>query len=389
MNSTTEPESPLSATRPLAQADRLAAIDILRGIALFGVMAINLVFEFRVSIFLEFLTPDKTASPLDQAVERALNQAVSLKAFALFSLLFGVGLAIQFDRLPADRRAVLLLRRLLVLLAIGLVHLTLIWDGDILTEYALAGLVVLPLLFGPRWLVGGCALAFLSLYLTGYLFRLVPLPDPAWFGRHIVAATQVYGTGGFSEILSFRLDEISAMAPLHVWVFPRTLALFLTGAFVWRTGVLQHAPEHRSLIFGAGLVALVLTIGAGQSLATVTLALAYACFIIAAASTPLGLKLLGWAAPLGRMAFTNYLAQSLIFGWVFYGYGLGLFGKVGAATALTFGVAVYVGQVIISRWWLARFTFGPVEWLWRSLMYGQRQPMRRKALPGVAPLAAG
>jgi uncharacterized protein len=110
---------------------------------------------------------------------------------------------------------------------------------------------------------------------------------------------------------------------------------------VWRTGVLQRASEHRELIVSTGLVALVLTIGAGQSLATVTLALAYGCFIIAAASTPLGSKLLGWAAPLGRIAFTNYLMQSLLFGFTLYGYGFGLFGKLGAATALSFGVVVY------------------------------------------------
>ena len=121
---------------PLAPADRLAALDILRGLALFGVMAINIVFEFRVSIFEQFLPAAKTTAPIDRAVEIFLDQFISLKAFALFSLLFGVGLAIQFDRLPAERRTVLLLRRLTVLLAFGLVHLTLIWNGDILTEYA-------------------------------------------------------------------------------------------------------------------------------------------------------------------------------------------------------------------------------------------------------------
>jgi uncharacterized protein len=386
-SSSSKPDGRLGTSEPLAGADRLAAIDILRGIALFGVMAINLVFEFRVSIFLEFLSPDRTAAPLDLMVGRVLDQAIQLKAFALFSLLFGVGLAIQFDRLPANRRAVLLLRRLVVLLAIGLVHLTLIWNGDILTEYALAGLVVQPFLFGPRWLVGISSLAFLSFYLSGYLFRLVPPFDKFWIAQHVIEATRVYGTGGLSEILSFQLAELAAIAPLHVWIFPRTLALFLLGAFVWRTGVLQRASEHISLIVGAGLVALVLTIGASEWLATVTLALAYACFIIAAASTPLGARLLGWAAPLGRMAFTNYLMQSLIFGGVFYGYGLGLFGKLGAATALAFGLAVYVAQAIISGWWLARFNFGPIEWLWRSLMYGRSQPMR-KVLLGVAPFAA-
>jgi uncharacterized protein len=147
--------------------------------------------------------------------------------------------------------------------------------------------------------------------------------------NHIVEARHVYATGTFSDVLSFRIRELPAIAPLHIWVLPRTLALFLIGASVWRTGVLQRASENQQILAGAALTALILTIGAGKSLATVTLAFGYAGFVIVAASTQLGLKLLGWAAPLGRMAFTNYLAQSLIFGWLFYGYGLGLIGKLG------------------------------------------------------------
>jgi uncharacterized protein len=75
------------------------------------------------------------------------------------------------------------------------------------------------------------------------------------------------------------------------------------------------------------------------------------------------------------MAFTNYLMQSLIFGWIFYGYGLGLFGRLGVASALAIGIAVYTGQVFFSAWWLRRYRYGPVEWLWRTLMYGAAQPM--------------
>ena len=81
------------------------------------------------------------------------------------------------------------------------------------------------------------------------------------------------------------------------------------------------------------------------------------------------------------MAFTNYLVQSLIFSWVFYGYGFGLFGQVGASAALAFGVVVYVVQVFFSRWWLLRYSFGPVEWLWRTLMYGRAQPMKLPKAP--------
>ncbi|WP_311966753.1 DUF418 domain-containing protein [Bradyrhizobium australiense] len=96
-----------------------------------------------------------------------------------------------------------------------------------------------------------------------------------------------------------------------------------------------------------------------------------------------GKRLLGWAAPLGRMAFTNYLMQSLIFGWVFYGYGLGLFGRLGVAHALAIGIAIYIGQVFFSAWWLRHYRYGPVEWLWRTLMYGLPQPMSLLKLEAV------
>ena len=370
-------EPPLA---PVAPMGRLAAIDVVRGLALFGVMAINLIFEFRVSIFERSLPAIEAASPLDRALESFLIRAIDSKAFALFSLLFGLGLAIQFDRLADNRRTVLLLRRLTVLLAIGLVHLLLVWNGDILTEYALVGFVAMPFLFAPRWFLATSGLLFLGLYLT--LPPLMSLPDPAWMANHISAARHVYVSGSFPEILVFRIRELPAIAPLHVAVFPRTLALFLLGAFIWRTGVLERAAENRGLLFGVAVGGLLLTIvAASTSLAPVTLALSYGAFIIGLVSTQFASRLLAWAAPLGRMVFTNYLAQSLIFGWVFYGYGLGLFGQVGTSAALSFGVAVYAAQAILSLWWLKWHTFGPVEWVWRSLMYGVFQPMRFSKAP--------
>ena len=146
--------------------------------------------------------------------------------------------------------------------------------------------------------------------------------------------------------------------------------------------MLERAAENRGLLFGVAVGGLLLTIvAASTSLAPVTLALSYGAFIIGLVSTQFASKLLAWAAPLGRMVFTNYLAQSLIFGWVFYGYGLGLFGQVGTSAALSFGVAVYAAQAILSLWWLKWHTFGPVEWVWRSLMYGVFQPMRFSMAP--------
>jgi uncharacterized protein len=363
--------------RPTSSAERIDAIDVLRGIALFGVMAINLVMEFRVSIFDQFLGPRMLASPIDRAIEAILAQAVELKAFALFSLLFGAGLAIQFDRLAtSERRTALLVRRLAVLLVFGVIHLCLIWNGDILTEYAIAGFIVLPFLFGPRWLLTLAALVSLALYLAMQAFPPAGLfPSRATIWQDVMDANRIYATGGFVDVLAFRLREIPLIASLHAFVFLRTIGLFLVGALAWRSGIVQNPRR----LFAIALPAIGL--GAGllyrgiEPLGTIVLALGYGAAILGIAQFERGKKLLGWAAPLGRMAFTNYVVQSVIFGWIFYGYGLGLFGRLGITPALAIGLIVYAAQVRFSTWWLQHYRYGPLEWLWRSLMYGERQPM--------------
>jgi uncharacterized protein len=384
----------LTPPAPIDPSARIDAIDVLRGIALFGVLAINITSEFRVSIFEQFLSHKHPASPLDRIVETILTLAVDLKAFALFSLLFGIGLAIQFERLSASpRRTMLLVRRLIVLLAFGLIHLCLIWNGDILTEYALAGLIALPFLFGPRWLLAASAAAFLLLYLALQLWMPSGVfPDFVVLTQDVAEANRIYATGGFADVQAFRLREIPLIIPLHIYIFSRTIGLFLLGAFAWRAGLLRNTPDNRSLLFtiaavGIGLGAALILGHAGGiftgrigvvagPLGTISLALGYGAAIIATANLARGRAWLGWAAPLGRMAFTNYLAQSVIFGWIFYGYGLGLFGRLGTASALAIGMTVYVAQVLFSAWWLRRFRYGPVEWLWRTLMYGTAQPMQ-------------
>ncbi|MEY9590673.1 uncharacterized protein ABIA06_002964 [Bradyrhizobium yuanmingense] len=387
--------------KPVNPSERLDAIDVLRGLALFGVLAMNIVTIFRVSIFASFLPNAEPAGPLDRVVAAVLTVAVDSKAIALFSLLFGVGLAIQFERLASNpRRKILLLRRLVMLLGIGLVHLHLIWSGDILVHYALAGFVVLPFLGGARWLMAGAALLLLGLYVTmPVLPPIVPLPDAAGMAALAADATRAYGTGGFFDVLAFRIREVMVILPLQVMALPPTVALFLVGAFAWRSGVLRWASANRSLLFVVATFGILLGAGlslaaAGQELfdgpslgrahfsveqlAAVVLALGYAAAVIAAVNLSGGWRMLSWAAPLGRMALTNYLAQSVICGWIFYGYGLGQFGRLGVAATLAIGIFVYLAQVVFSAWWLGRYRFGPVEWLWRSCMYGVPQPMRAK-----------
>jgi len=113
------------------------------------------------------------------------------------------------------------------------------------------------------------------------------------------------------------------------------------------------------------------------------LALGYGAIVLGAMRLRRGRQTLAWAAPIGRMAFTNYLAQSVILGFVFYGYGLGLFGRLGVASALAIGIALYAAQVWFSALWLKRYRYGPIEWLWRTLMYGEPQRMRLMAVAAV------
>jgi uncharacterized protein len=258
------PRNHCDATGPLAPTDRIDAIDALRGIALFGVLIVNLVTEFHVSIFEQFLSQRPAQSALDRGLEEVLMLLFAQKALSLFSLLFGLGLAIQFDRLNGNpRRLTLLLRRIAVLLPIGLVHLFLIWDGDILTEYALAGFLILPFLFGPRWLVATASAVCVGLYLMSPLQHPLPFPSQSWIVQHVAEAIRVYGGGSFAEILAFRIRELPAIATLHLSILARTIALFLFGVSIWRTGLVRNVARHTSSLFACAATFLVAGIAFG------------------------------------------------------------------------------------------------------------------------------
>jgi len=119
-----------------------------------------------------------------------------------------------------------------------------------------------------------------------------------------------------------------------------------------------------------------------DGLGTVALALGYGAGLLLLFERPVARRALATLAPLGQMALTNYLLQSVIFGFVFYGYGLGQFGKMSVTRATQLGVLVYAAQIVASAWWLRRFRFGPVEWAWRCVTYKAWQPMRSKSQSG-------
>jgi uncharacterized protein len=206
-------------------------------------------------------------------------------------------------------------------------------------------------------------------------------PDTATFQRAVDEANRVYATGGFGDIWTISLDELPLWLPLHEYIFPRTVGLFFLGAFAWRSGMFKDLGRFKSqlaigAVVGIGVGGALTTMqGAGGRIATVVLALGYASAVLALTQSPRVGRALMVFAPLGKMAFTNYIMQSLVFSAIFFGWGLGLYGKLGPAMALLIGVAVYVGQMFFSAWWLGRFRYGPLEWLWRTLMYGRMQTL--------------
>jgi uncharacterized protein len=349
-----------SGWRPASSAERVPAIDILRGLALFGVLIVNILTIFRVPLLEHILRPAAGSRGADRVVDHLAAFALEFKAFTIFSFLFGAGIAIQTERAVARHVSArhFLLRRLACLLVLGATHLFLVWNGDILTLYAICGLLILPLigLPSPILLVTGGALILLPEFVS---FGASLHYGPAAIAD-IAQARQVYGNQGFLAILRFRWHETwSLIVPLLISVLPRTAGLMCWGAAAWRSGVLRTPEGHR------GKLAAALTIGAvtGGAItandiwaassgrapwpalqhshvdASILLAMAWVSGLLLWLTPRRASHLPGLAAT-GQMALTNYLIQSIVLGYVFYGYGFGLFGRFGSAAAAGIGVTL-------------------------------------------------
>jgi uncharacterized protein len=383
--------------QPTAIDERYVTLDVLRGIALFGVLLINLHTLFRVSLFEHILHFHTDSGTWNHVVDVLLAGLLETKAVSLFSLMFGVGSAIQVERAAARGVNVtgFLIRRYVVLLTFGLCHLLLIWDGDILALYAICGLLILPFLRLPTWMLA--VLGPAGIALRSVVGLPIPFPSASAMQAQAIAATHVYGSGSVMDILAFRVGETGQfMVPLLVGFIPQTFGLMLCGIAAWRSGALREPQRCKRLLWTvfAGALAVgatatsvqVFSDSTGRTLpipegllrlcSFVPLAFSYAAGVVLWMTPARVTPVTALLASLGRMALTNYLTESVVLGGVFYGYGLGLFGRLGSATAVPIGIALYVSQLFFSRWWLRHYRFGPVEWIWRSLTYGRWQPMR-------------
>jgi uncharacterized protein len=386
--------------KPVDVSERYNILDLLRGIALFGVLLFNLLYFFRLSLFDHILNFHSHAGWANHAVDLLVTEFVEFKAFDLFSLTFGIGIAVQAER--AGRRGVgveaFLMRRFLILFGFGVCHMLLVSNVDILCLYAACGLLVIPLLRLPATVlaVGGLAAIYLPSVFSGW----PSLPPESVLPAHVADATRIYSHGSFGAILEFRWRETQALiVPLLAGVAQKTFGLMLLGVAVWRSGVVREPRRYRTLLWAVcaagAVVGLVNTttdvlsqsfkISVGVPAVVdvlgshLPLAFAYAAGLLAWKRSKRADELTSPVAAAGRIALTNYLVQSLVFALLFYGYGFQLFGRLDPKTVAASGTAFYVLQIWFSVRWLRRYRFGPFEWLWRSLTYGRRQPMRHAA----------
>lgn len=404
-------ESPTEAAAPTAVEERLEALDVIRGFALFGILAVNLNYWFRTYPSASMVAPERWPGPADQAVDLLIMVLCNGKFITLFSMLFGVGLALQQERIEARgaRFYRFAARRFGALFLLGALHVALLWMGDILHIYAVLGFVLLLFLRRRTRTIAiwaGVLLALPLLFSIGFMLvkglARAPMPPEALeqMRREGAAAVQAYAHGTWLEIARRRwveyVDLIGTLIPSAYGM----LVAFLVGLLAWRSGAVQRPSDHLPRL--RRVVCLGLAFGIGQAVlrrvleralpdhlsrlvnlvyglevaAFIALALAYGAALLLLLQRPAVRARLAPLASAGRMALTNYLLQSLICGLIFYNYGLGLYDRIGPAAGLGVTVAIYAAQLVWSPLWLRRFRFGPVEWLWRTMTYGRAQPMR-------------
>lgn len=351
---------------------------------------VNLLTFFRVSLFESIFHRHTHPGFANYAVDYFIGGVLEFKAFELFSLTFGMGVAVQFER--ASQRSVhpelFLLRRFFFLLAFGIAHMTLVSNVDILALYAICGFCLTALLRLPTLVLAFLGLA--SIYLPSVLPVNSFMPSEAVMRAQGAAATLAYSHGNFYNLLLFRWAETRTLIfPLLLGVAQRSFGLMLLGISLWRAGVVREPERFRSRLWAVcvifGILGIINTVAEMRDLtlprlvslagSNIPLAFAYGAAIIAWNRSGRAAARLAPVAAAGQMALTNYLTQTILFSFLFFGYGFGLMGRLSPLQAAGIGFVLYAAQLWFSRWWLRRYRFGPFEWLWRSATYGRLQPL--------------
>jgi uncharacterized protein len=404
--------------------DRIRTLDLIRGVAVLGILAVNIA---------SFAAPNSAGfSPnLPQPGSTSDNWSFAFtlvffegKMRALFSILFGASLLLFIERREEQGRdgSGLQVRRLWWLALIGWLHFALMWDGDVLFIYAIIGFAMLFMIRTPPGQLLGIALALFALWQTWGMVRWMPsvmAEQQVAAGtadrfqradyRRFIIQERYQDRDDLEATLSPYLAEVAARQAdrpayplvLLIYIWGETLTYGMIGMALLKSGFFAGAWPHRRTVLlaaagtGLGLVvtalfaawahprgypeiAMRMAMGFGLGFAHLAIALGYAALLVLATRPLLATWLGQRLEAAGRMAFSNYLGTSLVMTALFNGWGLGLFGKFGAAGQWLF---VLLGWALMLTWskpWLERYRQGPLEWLWRSLTEWQLLPNRTR-----------
>lgn len=405
-----------SRVSPVSLQERIEILDVLRGLAVCGILIGNMQWFSGYGMMPPAVAQQTPFA--DQLTHFLVHFFVEGKFYSIFSFLFGFGFALQIGRAEerGDLKASLFKRRLFWLLVIGLVHAYLLWAGDIVSIYALMGFLLI--LFRKKtdgallkWVFILLAIPILT-YIVLYVLFVAFVPPEAIAKLDAAQVSfwnetvQTVPQSSYLQIITgYNLNLIVGryLGLFFDMRLPKLLAMFLLGFYAYRRGFFQNLSSHqpfirRVLVYGlilglVGNVAFAALAGKEAvfppSPAGIAGVISYAFGVPALALFFIALvamlwqkaawrRLLTFLAPVGRMALTNYLLQTVICVLIFYGYGFGQFGRVGARGATLIALAIFIFQVLMSALWLKYFSYGPLEWIWRQLTYRQRLNLRLK-----------
>ncbi|QFT88317.1 hypothetical protein FIU87_06655 [Bacillus sp. THAF10] len=378
---------------PIQEKERIVALDIVRGLAILGIFLVNMPSFFAPVIYtnpMEYWTEAK-----DIFVFNAVDIFAQASFYTLFSFLFGYGFIIFTNRIAEKGLSVpkYFTRRLLVLLIIGVIHAFFVWHGDILITYAICGFALLLArnMSAKAMVWTGTAIIAVQVTLISLLLlvsqKLMGDFDPyAGMEMLIKQSLEVYANGTFMEITKQRIYDWSYVnISGFIFILVSIIPMFFLGAAAakaqWLTKVEEKLSIMKKLWITTFLLAVIfklLPYYTEKNFVTEYLqdgiggpasAIFYFLTVVLATRTNVGIKVLSPLQYVGKMSLSNYLLQSIVFSIVFYGYGFGLYGQFTPFYGLLVVIGFFTLQVIISKIWVARFYYGPAEWLWRAGTY--------------------
>jgi uncharacterized protein len=409
--------APAAPASPVQQSDRIVSLDVLRGFAVLGILVMNIQsFSMPDSAYFN-PTSYGNLQGLDYWVWFLSHLLVDSKFMAIFSMLFGAGMVLMAERMEAGERrpGPVHYRRMVILLLTGLAHAWLLWTGDILFAYAMCGLLVYLfrkrrprtlIILGVVSLGVATALAILSQVFLPYWPPEQVAEMSEWFAPSAATLAETLNTfrGSWSQQNALRFENALMMqtGAFLSFVSWRAGGLMLIGMGLYKLGVFNATLAKRTYWWMIGVGAVVgipvILLGVryhnahawafetsffgGQQFnywGSIPVALAWVGVVMLACLRLQGGRLYSALAATGQMALTNYLLQTLICTTLFYGHGFGLYGSVERSGQILIVFAIWAATLVWSPLWLARFRFGPFEWLWRTLTYMKSQPMRREA----------